>query len=91
VTPLTARPLLSPLQPNNLDLIKLERWVNEMTDEHSKMVEKRESMGGAEVENQCSKAKAKYNEYKENKTRIEGRKQGLDEQKRLLRRKLKEP
>eukprot|EP00804_Cyclotella_cryptica_P001166 CCRYP_016992-RD/>CCRYP_016992-RD protein AED:0.38 eAED:0.38 QI:281/1/1/1/1/1/3/461/228 len=76
---------------NNLDLIKLERRVNELTDEVAKMVDKRGLMGAEEAEMRCSKAKAKYNEYKENKTRTEGRKQGLDEQKRMLRRKLKEP
>jgi hypothetical protein len=74
-----------------MDVIKLERRVNELTEEHCKMVEEKSSMGQADAEKRRGKAMSKYNEYKDQKTRIEGRKQGLDEQKRALKRKLREP
>ena len=65
--------------------------MEELSNEFSKMVEEKSKMGGQDYERRLSKAQAKYNEYKENNTRIEGRKQMLDEQKRNLKRKLKQP
>lgn len=55
------------------------------------MVEERSNMGFEDAERRRNKAQTKYSEYKDNNTRIEGRKQMLDEQKRALKRKLKLP
>ena len=71
--------------------MKLQRRVEELSDEFSKMVEEKDKMGRQDLERRRSKAQTKYHEFKENNTRMEGRKQMLDEQKRNLKRKLKQP
>jgi hypothetical protein len=65
--------------------------VEVLSEELSKMVEERSNMGFEDAERRRNKAQTKYSEYKDNNTRIEGRKQMLDEQKRALKRKLKLP
>lgn len=62
-----------------------------LNDEHARMVEERMNMGGEDAEKRRKKAAAKYQEYKDTNTRIEGQKQMLNEQKRNLKRKLKLP
>jgi hypothetical protein len=74
-----------------LEVLRLKRRVEALNDEHAKMVKEKENMGGLDAEKRRKKAAAKYQEYKDTNTRIEGQKQMLNEQKRNLKRKLKLP
>lgn len=68
----------------------MKRRVEELCDEHAKMVEQRANMGGEGAEKRVKKASAKYSEYKETITRIEGQKDMLNQQKRSLKIKLRQ-
>jgi len=55
------------------------------------MVDKKSKMGTDDIERRRNQAQAAYSKFKENNTRIEGQKEMLDEQKQVLKRKLKQP
>lgn len=70
--------------------MKLAKRVEEISAEFGKMVEEKSKMGGEDAKRRHGQARKKYEEYKNMITRIEGQKQMLDEQKRNLKRKLKQ-
>eukprot|EP00956_Cyclotella_meneghiniana_P004983 scaffold6162_cov123-Cyclotella_meneghiniana.AAC.1 len=75
---------------SNIDVMKLAKRVEEISAEFGKMVEEKSKMGGEDAKRRHGQARKKYEEYKNMITRIEGQKQMLDEQKRNLKRKLKQ-
>ena len=70
--------------------MKLAKHVEEISNVFYKMVEQKGKMGGEDASRRHGQARKKYDEYKNMITRIEGQKQMLDEQKRNLKRKLKQ-
>ena len=70
--------------------MKLAKHVEEISNVFYKMVEQKSKMGGEDASRRHSQARKKHEEYKNMITRIEGQKQMLDEQKRNLKRKLKQ-
>lgn len=73
-----------------MEVLRLKRRVEELGDEHAKMVEERTKMGGDDAERRVKKAQAKYSEHKENVTRLDGKRDVLNQQRKALKQKLRQ-
>ena len=76
---------------DTLDLIHLSNHVEKLVEDEMKLKEELNAIGGNEAHTEFNSAKRRLDEYQEKKARYEGRRQGLSDQKRILKRKLNEP
>ena len=76
---------------DNLDLFKLEKKVDQLQEEIKSLQDELDAMGGDTSNEQHKAAVSIIRQHQSKIERYNGRMQGLNEQKRNLRRKLNEP
>ena len=76
---------------DNLDLFKLEKKVDQLQEEIKNLQDELDAMGGDTSNEQYKAAMSIIRQHQSKIERYNGRMQGLNEQKRNLRRKLNEP
>jgi hypothetical protein len=76
---------------NNIDVLKLQKEVNDMEEEIGKLEDDAKDMGGEDAARILNEANTIHRESQEMKAVVEGKRQMLAEQRRALKRKLNEP
>jgi len=76
---------------NNIDVLKLQKEVNDMEEEIGKLEDDAKDMGGEDAARILNEANTIHRESQEMKAVAEGKRQMLAEQRRALKRKLNEP